>query len=439
MLRIAHQWTLSGIRRASTILVGKRAPFLVYGIACLACCAFAQDDQASTGANRAAPASATRAGEIEAERQRKAASLQPEKVKPAERVLNRIEQNEIVERLTCQVTGLCVRFGGLITYSGFALGPEYTNHGLLGGAATFSTSFVGSVHEFYRADAHLNMPQLYDGFAFLDLDAEHLYYPRVDYYGSGPDSRKSGRTAYLLEQSAFQVSPGIRPIDHLRIGALGRYLLTNIGFTNDSRFAPTQEVFTEQTTPGLFAPTDFVQAGAWVQYDTRDNPGGPRSGGNYFAQYARFQDVLRDQFSFNRVDLEVQRYIGFFNHRRVIALRSRVQATQAVSGNQVPFYEQPTLGGPDDLRGFRAFRFYGNASFVNNAEYRWEVFSGLDMALFVDAGQVYNDWHQVGFRHLQTDGGFGFRFNVRNNVFLRIDTGISAEGVYVWFKFGNVF
>jgi hypothetical protein len=33
----------------------------------------------------------------------------------------------------------------------------------------------------------------------------------------------------------------------------------------------------------------------------------------------------------------------------------------------------------------------------------------------------------------------GLRFNVLNNVFLRIDTGFSHEGVQVWLKFGDVF
>ena len=73
-----------------------------------------------------------------------------------------------------------------------------------------------------------------------------------------------------------------------------------------------------------------------------------------------------------------------------------------------------------------------------NGEYRWEVFSGLDMALFVDAGQVFDHWQQINFR-IDTDYGFGFRFSVRNDVFLRIDTGFSREGFAIWFKFGNIF
>ena len=93
----------------------------------------------------------------------------------------------------------------------------------------------------------------------------------------------------------------------------------------------------------------------------------------------------------------------------------------------MPFYLQPTLGGSEDLRGFRPFRFYDNNAVILNGEYRWEVFSGLDMALFVDAGQVFPDWHQINYRHLKSDAGFGFRFNVRNDVFLRIDTAFSQR------------
>jgi len=76
---------------------------------------------------------------------------------------------------------------------------------------------------------------------------------------------------------------------------------------------------------------------------------------------------------------------------------------------------------------------------VVNGEYRWEVFSGLDMALFADGGKVFHRHADLNFRNMEADFGFGFRFNVRNNVFLRIDAAFSHEGFQVWFKFNNVF
>ncbi len=76
---------------------------------------------------------------------------------------------------------------------------------------------------------------------------------------------------------------------------------------------------------------------------------------------------------------------------------------------------------------------------VANVEYRWESFSGLDMALFFDAGKVTSRRSDINFRNLETAAGFGFRFNVRNATFIRLDTGFSREGVQIWFKFANPF
>jgi len=105
----------------------------------------------------------------------------------------------------------------------------------------------------------------------------------------------------------------------------------------------------------------------------------------------------------------------------------------------IPFYMQPRLGGAEDLRGYRPYRFRGDNLLVMNVEYRWEVFSGLDLALFADAGKVYTHKSDLGLRHLESDAGFGFRFNVRNKTFLRLDAGFSHEGFQIWLKFNNVF
>jgi outer membrane protein assembly factor BamA len=123
----------------------------------------------------------------------------------------------------------------------------------------------------------------------------------------------------------------------------------------------------------------------------------------------------------------------------VIAFRALGEFTDPRRGQFVPFYLQPNLGGPDNLRGYRAYRFYDNTAVVATAEYRCEIFSGLDMALFADAGNVFPRWQDIKVTGVKTDAGFGFRFNVRNNVFMRLDTGFSREGFQVWFNFANIF
>ncbi len=384
-------------------------------------------------------APATRAGQIEQLRQQKAAQLEPDTPSGLEHALNVIKEKKIVERITAGIAGFRAHMGGLITGSGFAVGPEYDRHDLLRGQVAVRASARASLQKFYLMDAELNLPRLANDHVFVNWYALHRNYPHIDYYGPGSNSAKLGRSSWGLEDTSFQTMMGVQPVHGLRIGGLGRYLLTNVFRGHDNRFASAGSLYNETTTPGIQFQTDFLEGGGFVQYDWRDNPGGPRRGGNYIAQYASFSDIRRGRYSFDRVDLEAQQYIPFFNQRRVIALRGKVEAAAPHSGNLVPFYLQPTLGGSEDLRGFRPFRFYDNNAVILNGEYRWEVFSGLDMALFVDGGQVFHDWHRINYRELKADAGFGFRFNVRNDVFLRIDTGFSREGFQIWVKFNNVF
>ncbi len=393
--------------------------------------------QSQSEADRIAPQ--TRAGVIEQERLEKSQRLTPEEPTTIEAALRYIKDKKIVERLTAGSSGFRVHLGGLTTASGMAAGPEYYRHDLLKGQMRFRTSARASWRKFYLLDADLAFPQLAGGLAFLDFYGLRQSYPRVDYYGPGAGSKKSGRSDYQLEDLSFESRAGFRPAPHLQFGGIGRYYRVNVGPGRDDRFASADRNFTEAIAPGIQLQSYFLAGGGFMQYDWRDNPGGPRKGGSYSGQFLSYSDIRRSQFAFDRLDLEAQQYIPFLHERRVIALRARLEATDPHNGKRAPFYLQPTLGGSDDLRGFRPYRFRDNDAIVLNAEYRWEVFSGLDMALFADAGRVFPEWRLISLRALDKSFGAGFRFNVRNDVFLRIDTGFSREGFQVWFKFGNVF
>ena len=105
----------------------------------------------------------------------------------------------------------------------------------------------------------------------------------------------------------------------------------------------------------------------------------------------------------------------------------------------MPFFMMPADSGAIALRGYREFRFRDRNFIVMNLEYRWEAFSGLDMAIFGDAGKVASRRRDVNLKDLESDVGFGFRFNTIKSVFLRIDVGFSHEGTRVFFKFEPAF
>ena len=390
-------------------------------------------------AGQSAAQEATRAAQIEAERDRKAAQLQPDEPTRAEKVLTRIKDEKIVERIQAGYNGVRGRLGGLATGGGFALGPEYARQDLAKGQLQIRSAAVFSFRNFQRYDLELRAPETRTRPVFFQGYAARHFYPSLQYYGQGPESDKEGRSSFLYEDLAVDGTVGWAAGRGLRLAASGGYLKVHAGGGRDRRFASIEQNFGGGITPGLDSQPDFARVGGYVELDRTDNRLGPRSGTYLLANFSHLMDRGQGRYSFDRLDLEGQQYIPFFNQRRVIALRARTNLTYTRDGRQVPFYLQPVLGGSDDLRGFRPFRFYGDQSMVMNAEHRWEVFSGLDMALFFDAGKVARRRADLDFSNLETAAGFGLRWNARNSVFLRMDVGFSHEGFQVWLKFNNIF
>jgi outer membrane protein assembly factor BamA len=381
----------------------------------------------------------TRTEELEEQRSEHQKQLAPEKNTTAEQFLVRFKDDKILERISYGYNGLRAKVGGLVTGGGFALGPEYFREDLRGGSVVVRAGAQISFKNYEKGEAQLTLPKLLGGKVFLDTHATHRNYPGINYYGPGPDSSKDGRANYRLEDTAFDAALGVSPVRSIKLGGAVGFLAVNVGPGTDERFASAEEIYSPAQAPGIDRQTNFLRYGAFGQFDFRDNPLGPKHGGNYVVQYTRFEDRDLGSHDFNLLDVDLQHYIGFFNRTRVIALRAHTRLTDSRADQTVPFYLQPVLGGSDDLRGFRPFRFSGNNSLLLSAEYRWEIFSGCDGALFVDGGKVFRRRGELNLRNLESSVGFGLRFNARNRPFTRLDVAFSHEGFQVWFKFNDIF
>ncbi len=385
----------------------------------------------------AAQDDASRVAEIAAQQEAKAADAKPRDPNKVERVFVRAKEEDWVRRFTAGLDGLTPKFGGMAPGTGFAIGARFQRSDLYNGRMTFAAGASTSLQGDRKLDVEWSAPRLANGKVFTTVYAVRHEYGRLNYYGPGANSEKSGRTGFRLEDTAFDGTVGVRPLKRVTVGASAGYLFNNIGPGRDSRFASADETYTAQQAPGIDVQSNYLRTGAFAQYDWRDKADGPRRGGNYFAQIHNYSDRTFGTSDFRRLDLEAQQYIPVLNQRRVFALRARSAMTW--SDAPVPFYMQPSLGGSDDLRGYRPYRFRGDNLFVMNAEYRWEIFSGLDMALFADAGKVYDRKSDFSLAHLESSAGFGFRFNERNRTFLRLDVAFSHEGFQVWVKFNDIF
>jgi hypothetical protein len=387
-----------------------------------------------------APQYTTRIETLEAQQKEKAASLTPARPGRAEQFFNKFIGENPLQKSLGDIPGLHIRFGGLPTGSGFGLGLEYHRPDLAKGRMSFRTYAIGSNKLWYSTGAELQFPQIAGGHLELGLKGGYVNGNSFEYYGAGPNSTKTGRTNYLLEEAGLGFSFSVKPTrQYWKLGFEAGYSWINVGPGRSSVYASADQVYSPAEAPGIDRQPNFLRAAPFLEIDTRDLPKDPHSGTHFLAKLHFFNDRDSDLFSFKQVESAVEQYIPFLNKKRVIALRARTVLSYADQGNWVPFYMQPRLGGASDLRGYRRYRFYDNNLFLMNFEYRWEVFTLLDMAFFTDAGNVFHRDKDFSLKKLESDVGFGIRIKSRNAVAFRIDTAFSQEGFGLWFNFDHIF
>jgi outer membrane protein assembly factor BamA len=385
-----------------------------------------------------ADAQETRAELLAQMREQKARSLQPYKPKGAEKVLLYVEENRILERLTV-ADGFYPRIGGLTSGSGFAGGVGYRKH-LLDEALFANVSGALSTKVYKAFDAQLRLPMLWHNRIELWTNFRYRDFPEEDFFGLGNASSRSNRTSYAIESIDASARAIVNVLPWLRFGAdLGGFR-ADIGPGTDPRFPSIEAIFTDAEVPGLAAQPTFMHYTPFIEVDYRDYPGNARSGGLWRASFGTWKDRTLKQFDFHRFDAEAAHYFPIFDKKRVFAVHVSLSYVNNEPGDRVPFYFLPYIGGSSSVRGFREFRFRDENAMFMNAEYRWEAFSGLDMALFFDAGDVGPDWQDIDLKDLKTSYGFGFRFNTYKNVFLRFDVAMGGnEGVRKFTKFSSAF
>lgn len=280
------------------------------------------------------------------------------------------------------------------------------------------------------------------------------------FFGFGPDTRARDETSYVDEA----IDVGVRtdfalpqPGDNwvATIGARGEY--HNLAPGRVSGRLTTDDVFPEQ-----FAASDdhrsFVLS-TGLRYDTRDSQHQPYAG----YQVGAFVDASLWQSTgdagvvataFGNVTLPLPPLFHRGGDEReenpptdTLALGLAVQA----SAGTLPFYERPTLGGGDTLRGYIANRFTDNSSWHAVAEHRfWIIPRGfaltdtirierVGMALFYEAGTVANSLDALPAARVHTSYGVGLRFSLERTAVFRADVGFSREDVNVTVGFGLSF
>jgi len=278
------------------------------------------------------------------------------------------------------------------------------------------------------------------GGAPIDINAfgQYYEYPEEDFFGFGIDSTEDTRSNYLLKAIEAGGAVTWRP-SKFTLSAGAAFWRPETASGEDTRYPSVEEVFDPTQVAGLGTKTDFLKVDATAAYDWRDTPLFPKAGGRYLVRATQYNDRDLGRFDSRRIAVSLQQFVPLPNRYRRIALRAEAVFTDADSDQSVPFYLQPTLGGARDLRGFREFRFRDRNAVLVGAEYQWEAWWALDIAVFADAGTVAQKGNQLTLNSMEATYGVGFRFHSNRALVGRLDLAFSREGFVPLLRFDHVF
>jgi uncharacterized protein DUF1254 len=275
---------------------------------------------------------ASREEEIRQERTDKRARLWPERTSGIVRLVDKYTARGLLEGIQSMKgqNGPQLVLGGMRSGNGTTFGVGYRRVDLWGEKLAFRTTARGTARQAYMFDVDVDFSRLANQRrGELRLYAKYENSPQMDYYGPGQDSRKEDRTSYRLEDTSIDLRGRYRVWKGLWLGFTGGFYAPNTGPGQREGYPSTEEKFTPAQTPGIDRQGNFLRAGYTIQYDYRDLPTGPRSGGNYYLNFRRYWDQSLGQHTFNSWDTAVEQYFPYWNKTRVVALRLAMVATQA--------------------------------------------------------------------------------------------------------------
>lgn len=377
-----------------------------------------------------------RAELLRAERQARAADLHPPRHVGLERFFYNSEQNLLMQKFSAGYRGFGIAFGGFpsgkgwlaagIGYSDFGVGsanpsPDMPNRVDVLAAATYS------IRTFKQAGGRVALNNIGGSPFAVSASAQWYDWPRRYFWGFGPDSSLDDESDYSVFGYEFGGDAWIEPQPGIIVGGGLHSLRPTSGPGTDPDEPTIDEVFDPADLPGYEQQTRFLRTDGFIDLDFRDNPGYPRSGGRYRFVFSDYADQNLDRFGFRRFEVDLEQLLAIQRKRKVFAFRALGVFTSPKEGDEVPFYYYPAMGSSRRMRGFESNRFQDRNLLIFTGEYRWAVWWPLDMALFVDVGNVAYERSDV-FEDMKVTYGVGFRMHTESAMVFRVDLAWGDEG-----------
>lgn len=325
--------------------------------------------------------------------------------------------------------------------------PQYLHNESVG--ETFTMNYFGypSDTEQYSAiasystkiqkDIELNYKNVAAGGGRYILAGQAMWFknPFRRFFGLGNRAPEAHETNYTSRETLIQLTAGINLNPDFAILWSERYHDVRVETGALTSLPQTKIVFPNLV--GIEGAQIFGHKLA-LRYDTRDKQLVTTRGTYFNASVELNQNLLhKDPNRWLRTTFDARHFIPHYDDQMVFVMRV---FADALTGNGVPFFEQPTLGGETTLRAFGQSRFIQDNALVLNLEERIRVgrqeIAGYNIdgqvAPFLDIGRVMNKWTFSKLSNPEINPGLGFRVIAPPYVVSRLDIAYGKDGPNVF-------
>ena len=301
-----------------------------------------------------------------------------------------------------------------------ATGGYYFNSSSLSKISSISGSIIYTLYN--QAKINVN-PRIYtrNKKFYLNGNFNIKYYPDR-FYGIG-NVPTDIDMPYTSESFELKFTPSYYILPSLSVGV-------NLAFQGEKILVKDEYAGTLNTIYARYGDVGWKPYFMWglgvhFAYDPRDNSFYPQKFSNFVKLSAVcYSKALGSSYDVTSVTLDVRQYVPTWVGQ-VFAWQIYADAR---FGHDVPFRMLPTLGGSDNIRGFRERKFTDKFMWEVQAEYRIPIWWRLKAAVFCSFGDVM-DIYNPTFNKLKVGYGLGLRCRLNDaRVNLRFDVAFNNYG-----------
>ena len=221
----------------------------------------------------------------------------------------------------------------------------------------------------------------------------------VSFYGLGNESVRAQRTDFDFDPLTIRAGLGFRPAAPFLLTAS----VERIGF----RTEVTQPPFDAGPLPSDNSSLLYNGFRVGAALDTRTSPATAPAARCCGPPPRFYSETSHQPYNFQQSQLEAVQLVPLVREQFVLAFHALATFTDGSGSDAPPLALLPYLGGGTTLRGFATRRFVDRNSLLLTGEYRWRPSRYVDMALFLDAGQVATVRERMAWRSCTRPGGWG--------------------------------